>query len=93
VSQFVIPAKSRAAGREPGSRRALECLKRLDSGSRPAVLGCPKMTPFSNCDMVLEAGISSLKDFNYKFLWIAAEMPDFDEIGTFYAFIKITYAD
>jgi len=41
VLQFVIPAKFRAAGREPGSSKALNCLKRLDSGSRPAAPGCP----------------------------------------------------
>jgi hypothetical protein len=33
VSQSVIPAKSRAAGREPGSRKILYCLKRLVSDS------------------------------------------------------------
>jgi hypothetical protein len=40
-SQFVIPAKSRGAGCEPGSRMILVSAKCLDSGSRP--------TPYRAC--------------------------------------------
>jgi hypothetical protein len=50
VSQFVIPAKSRGAGCEPGSRMIRYDTIFLDSGSRPESLGSPGMTGSSNCD-------------------------------------------
>jgi hypothetical protein len=50
VSQFVIPAKSRGAGCEPGSRVILFPVILLDSGSRPRAFCSPGMTVLLNYD-------------------------------------------
>ena len=50
VSQFVIPAKPRLAGREPGSRSFRNYIVIQDSGSRDTQHRSSGMTGFSHCD-------------------------------------------
>jgi hypothetical protein len=52
VSQLVIPAKSRKAGREPGSRRRRYYNYFLDSGSHPPRVESSGMTDKWNNDAV-----------------------------------------
>jgi len=52
VSQFVIPAKPRETGREPGSRSPRDIAISLDSGSRYAARRSSGMTGFPHYDTV-----------------------------------------
>jgi hypothetical protein len=56
VSQFVIPAKPRETGREPGSRSPRDDAISLDSGSRYAARRSSGMTGFIHYDTVSDGG-------------------------------------
>ncbi len=56
VSQFVIPAKPRETGREPGSRSTRDDAISLDSGSRYAARRSSGMTGFIHYDTASQGG-------------------------------------
>jgi len=57
VSQFVIPAKPRETGREPGSRSPRDDAISLDSGSRYAARRSSGMTDFIHYDTPSGEGV------------------------------------
>jgi hypothetical protein len=65
VSQFVIPAKPRETGREPGSRISWIDLVFLDSGSRNALHRSSGMMVYLHCDTVSDRGGLALLNMNY----------------------------